>query len=969
MSGQRYVQFIMTFTAGLFMAGSLFAQASGGNVYGTAVDKSGSAVPGVTITLSGVGAPRTFVTDSQGQFRFLNISPGKYLVRGELEGFSTIQRPIDVAIGASTDVELKFSPAVAETITVSAVSPVIDRRETGTSTHIEEIELKEVPTARDPWVVLQSVPGILVDRVNVGGNKSGQQSQFVGKGVERNQTVWNIDGVNSTDMSAGGAAGFYLDFDSFQEFSVVTGSTDPSVQTPGVQVNMVSKRGTNDLRGSGRFFWTSNRLQTDPKAPAEGAQYGLTVVNSINRISEAGFEAGGPLMRDRLWLWGSYSKNPINTVVSGSSTRYQKTDLWNYNGKLNAQLASNNAGYAGYMYSNKTVVHRSIGPSRPVETSYNQSGPGWQWTFEDTHNFSQSFYTTGRVGWIVNGYNLDPVGGMGTQMYWDAKAVPHGSYKNFKQSMPQRQFALESSKFFSTGSMNHELKFGFGYRRTPIRSSSAYPGDQTWVDFSQTTSNSPLAVIGITRQSNISYGSNYRDAFVGDTMILGNLTLNAGLRYDIQRAKNNPTEVPANPAFPNVLPAVSFAGDTKSLEWKGVAPRIGATYALGRVRRVLLRGGYSRYIDQIQATSVSPNNPFYNIQIIYYSWNDANGDKQFQKNELGVPVLSARFVDPANPASGISTGRVDYGVKPPKTDEFLAGIEREIGSAFAVGLNYTYRKRTDLLWTAYEKTRGAGNLYTPADFEINPSQKQVGTLPNGQQYSVDVYRLKSGIPRPLYTVTTNRPDYHQTYHGLELTATKRMQNHWMLRGNLTFTDWKQHVGPRGIMDPTPLMSTPTGGFAPSCDTCVGSTPFASANGSNGFINSRWSTAINGVYELPLQMTFGAAFVGRQGYIIPYYRRVRDAAFGNKRVLIGSFDDFRLDNLYQLDLRLAKRFALVRGTGLEISADLFNATNQNTVLWRDDRLYSLNGPDLTSGNNNIQEIQSPRIWRLGVRLTF
>jgi hypothetical protein len=740
------------------------------------------------------------------------------------------------------------------------------------------------------------------------------------------------------------------------------------VQTPGVQINLVTKRGTNDLRGSGRFFWTAKKLQTDPRVPAEGAQYGLTTVNSINRISEAGVEAGGPILADRVWLWGSYSKNPINTVVSGSSTQYQKTDLWNYNGKLNAQIVSNNAGYLGYMYSNKTVSHRSIGATRPVETSYNQSGPGWQWTVEDTHNFSQSFYLTGRVGSITNGYNLIPVGGVNTQMYFDAKAIPHGSYEIYQQSMPQKQANLEGSKFFNTGPLNHELKFGFGYRRTPVHSYSAWPGDQTYIDQSLANSSAPLGQIAITRAAQPSYGSNYRNVFIGDTMITGNLTLSAGFRYDVQRAKNNANGVAANPAFPNLLPAVQFAGDRRSLEWKGLAPRLGVTYALGSARKTLVRGGYSRYIDQISAGAVGPNNPFYQIQYLYYGWNDTNGDKQFQKNELGS-FISAKRVDPANTGSGSSTGRVDYGMNPPKTDELLLGIDREIGPAFAVGISYTHRKRTDLLWTVYEKTRGAGDLYTPGDFEINPAQIQTGTLPNGRPYSVPVYRLKSGVPRPLYTVTTNRPEYNQTYHSIELTATKRMQNHWMLRGNVTLTDWNQHVGARAVMDPTPLMSTPTGSFAPSCFSCAGSTPYASASGSNGFINSRWASSLNGVYEFPMQITFGAAFTGRQGYIIPYYRRVRDAAFGNKRVLIGNFDDYRLDNLYQLDLRLAKSFRLLRGTGLEISADLFNATNQNTVLWRDDRLYSLTGPDLTSGNNNIQEMQSPRIWRLGARLTF
>jgi hypothetical protein len=959
-SSQQYVRLIMTFTAGLWlMSLAALAQENSGTVFGKALDKSGAALPGVTITLSGVGAPQTFTTDSQGQFRFLKLSPGKYLIRGELEGFSRVQREVDVAVGSNTDVELKLGPAMSETITVSAASPVIDRREVGTGASIEQMELKEVPTARDPWVVLQSVPGVLVDRVNVGGNKSGQQSGFIGKGVGGTQTVWNVDGISSTDMSgSGGASGFYFDFDSFQEFKVTTGSADPSVQTPGVQLNMVTKRGSNELKGSGRFFWTGHQLQTDPKVPSEATTY-LKVVNSINQISEVGFEAGGPLLTDRLWMWGAYSRNPINIVVASNSTAYQKTDLWNYNGKFNGQITSQNAGFLGYVYSNKTVDHRGIGPKRPVETSYNQTGPGWQYTLEDTQTLNPSLYLTGRIGSISNGYHLSPVGGRDTNMYYDEDGTPHGSYWPYDQSMPQRQANLEGAKFFNLGNMNHELKFGFGYRRTPVSSYSAAPGDQVVarLDFGEAE---------ITRAARPSYGSNYRNFFVGDTLTAGNLTLNAGFRYDIQRAKNNANSVEANGTFPDLLPAASYPGDTRALEWKSISPRLSATYALGASKKTLLRGSYARYADQIAAGTVGAANPFYLIQYLYFYWDDLNNDKRVQRGEL-TDFDVAFNVDPKNPAAPFSVGRVDYGMKPPRTNEFILGVQREIGAAFAIGVDYTYRKRTDLVWKVYEKTRGSGDYYTAADYA--PSTRstvspQKGTLPNGDPYNVVVYALKPGVPTPLWQVTTNRPDFHQSYNGLELTATKRMLNNWMLRGNLTFADWKQHIGPNGVPNgqPTPLLS---GG----CSTCIGSGTVA-PSGANGYVNSRWTAALNGVYQFQHQITFGAALIAREGYILPYYRRVntRDG-FGNQNILVTDFDAVRHPNVYDLDLRIAKTLPLTRGAGLELSADLFNATNQQTVLSRDNRLRSLNGSDLNSGTNWIQELQSPRIWRLGARITF
>ncbi|MGH9421785.1 MAG: carboxypeptidase-like regulatory domain-containing protein, partial [Thermoanaerobaculia bacterium] len=193
----RYVPFAAIVAGILLLAvPMMFAQTSGGNVVGKVADSSASGIPGVTVTLSGIGAPQVFVTGPNGAYRFLNQAPGHYNLSAELSGFSTSHRSVDVSIGANSEIDFTMSPSVSEAITVSSATPLIDVRNTGTSSDVNEQELREVPSARDPWVVLQTVPGVLVSTVNVGGNQSGQQSYFIGKGIERHQTEWNLDGVN-----------------------------------------------------------------------------------------------------------------------------------------------------------------------------------------------------------------------------------------------------------------------------------------------------------------------------------------------------------------------------------------------------------------------------------------------------------------------------------------------------------------------------------------------------------------------------------------------------------------------------------------------------------------------------------------------------------------------------------------------------------------------------------------------------
>jgi len=186
---------------------SAFAQLQTGNIYGKTQAKDGSALPGVTVTLTGVGAPQTFVTDNTGSFRFLSLSPGTYNLKAELAGFGTAARNgVSVNIGRNADVTMTLNPAAAESITVTAEAPLLDVRKTGTGADVSKVELEKVPTARDPWVILQQTPGVQMDRMNIGGNNSGQQSNYVSKGTSNGQSTWNVDGVNITDFSATGSS-------------------------------------------------------------------------------------------------------------------------------------------------------------------------------------------------------------------------------------------------------------------------------------------------------------------------------------------------------------------------------------------------------------------------------------------------------------------------------------------------------------------------------------------------------------------------------------------------------------------------------------------------------------------------------------------------------------------------------------------------------------------------------------------
>src|ERR1700686_3453301 len=188
----------------LALTPALFAQQLTGNVFGTTTDEQGARLPGVSCTLTGIGAPNAETSDSRGEFRVLNLSPGNYTLNCELQGFSKVTKSdVQVAVGRNTNVGVTMKLSTVEAaVTVRGEAALMDTRKVTTGATLTQVELAEIPSARDPWVVLQSVPGVLTDRINVGGNQSGQQSAYIGKGAMGFNNVWNLDGVNITDMAA-----------------------------------------------------------------------------------------------------------------------------------------------------------------------------------------------------------------------------------------------------------------------------------------------------------------------------------------------------------------------------------------------------------------------------------------------------------------------------------------------------------------------------------------------------------------------------------------------------------------------------------------------------------------------------------------------------------------------------------------------------------------------------------------------
>ena len=257
------------------------AQVQTGEITGRVSDDTGAVLPGATVTLTSpvLIQPQTATSSETGSFRFTLIPIGTYSVKFELPGFKTVVREgivVNIGFTAQVNQQLAIS-TVQETVTVSGESPIVDTKATTAKTTFDLETLQNIPSARDPWVMLQRVPSISMDRVNVGGSQSGQQSGYISRGGTTGNNKWSLDGVDITDMSATGASPIYYDFDMLQEMQVTTGGADASQQTGGVGINFVTRSGTNRFKGSGRIYNTNDAFEADnvtDEIRAQGARLG-----------------------------------------------------------------------------------------------------------------------------------------------------------------------------------------------------------------------------------------------------------------------------------------------------------------------------------------------------------------------------------------------------------------------------------------------------------------------------------------------------------------------------------------------------------------------------------------------------------------------------------------------------------------------------------------------------------------------
>jgi hypothetical protein len=959
----------------LALASPVLAQIQSGTIAGIVRDEQGAVLPGVTVTLTSADRTATFTTEADGRFRFLNLPPGSYRVAVELPGFSRlVHEGVVVTVGSNVDLPMTMKVAsVAETVTVSGESPIVDTKAMGTTTNFTQAELEQIPTSRDPWALLRTVPGAMVDRVNIAGNETGQQSNFQSKGTRPQDAVWTMDGVVITDMAAIGASPTYFNYDNFEEIQVSTSGQDLKQATGGLGLNFVVRRGTNDYRGNARGYFTHDSLEGS-NVPDELAAAGVTsdTADHNRQISDYTLDFGGPIVREKAWFYGSWANQDIRLVRSAGNL-IDRTVLKTVNAKGNWQATSKDMFSVLWFLGAKDKFGRSPGRTgiTDVESAtwdqggaYVEDRPQGLLKFEDNHVFNSSLFLSGRYGYYNTGFGLVPKGGLETNAgESQALGQAFGSYLQSLNIRPQHTVNVDGNYFVDGWGGAHDVKFGGGFRRVTATNGTLWPGNMIRAfedEFVPVDQTSDLKFARIYREGLGTDRVEYLNFYVGDTLSRGRMTLDFGARYDRQWGKALPSSTRANPDFPELMPGVEFSGYDAPFTWNDFSPRVGITYALDDSRRTLVRASFSRFAGQLETSIVGYSNLSANVGFIDYPWQDLNGDHLAQANEVRTDLPAISFgggFDPSNPTSVESVDIVDPELKAPHTTSFVAGVDRELMPNLAVSVSYSYTRTTDTNGNfTFNYTPWIG--VSPSDYRSGPTL--TGTLPDGTPYSVPTFIADEDVieANGFGTMLTNHPGYFSKYHGLELSVTKRFSNRWMARVGAAWNAAEEcyTVAANELGNPTRTDTTPLA----DCG------PYTVRSGGSGagdiFINAKWQVNANAMYVLPYDINVAGNLFGRQGYPFPVYQNASLGFEGTRRVLVSpELDTFRLDNLWNLDLRGSKtvRFG---NRSVELIADLFNVFNDNTELVR----------NRNAGSTAFQALQqnlSPRILRFGARFSF
>lgn len=653
------------------------------SISGRIEDAQGAVVSGANVTATHLETNQLFTatSDHEGRYRFPYLRTGTYDLKIDASGFSTVSRQMTVTLGQALDLPIKLDVAgVSAQVNIGTDVPVVETVRTQITETIKPREINDLPlNGRNYLDLALLIPG--VSPTNTGSNQRFAETSAVpGQGISiaGQRNLYNsfiVDGVSANDDAAD-LTGTYYSEEVIDQFQVVTsGGIAEFGRASGGVVNILTKSGTNDFRGSLYGFFRNQRFDArNPLAPTKDlltqAQYGATI--------------GGPLRRDRTFFFSNFEQTRRNysavltispAAVNSINNRLRAVnypgllvstgvvpasfDTTNFFTRVDHSINQRNQLSGRYsLYHIEAVNSRSVGGLNAVSRGTGLSDTDQTVVVSNVTTFSSRTlnearvqYTNSRLDAPVNDETGPAVNIAGVANFGTATVSPLGRDINL----------FEAVDNVSTQRGDHSLKFGAGflYNRVNILFPGAVQGVYAFSSLNNFLSGNYLnyqQAFGVPNQvqSNPNFG-----VFVQDEWrVRPDLTLNAGLRYDVQW-------------LPDPIQA-----DTDNL-----APRLGIVWAPGD-RKTVVRASFGLYYDRIplRATSNALQRDGSKFLVV-----------QLSPTQAGAPVFpNVLAIQPATLPTKPNITRIDPNIETSYSRQANFQIERELPGNAVLSVGYLH---------------------------------------------------------------------------------------------------------------------------------------------------------------------------------------------------------------------------------------------------------------------------------------
>jgi len=1009
------------------------AQAS---ITGVVKDASGAVLPGVTVEVASpalIEKVRTGTTDGGGQYRIINLVPGTYSVTFTLTGFGTTKREdieLTGSFTATVNVDLKVG-GVAETITVSGETPIVDTQSVRRQTTLSGELLTSVPTARSWAATALLIPGI----VTIGGGPTDvqvtpQMTVFGGAGGRNNEGRMQVDGLNAgAGLGGSGVSTYVADISNAQEVVTTTSGGLGEVEVGGPTLSIIPRSGGNTIKGAAYLSGVSRGMVGNNYSDALRTA-GLNVPGQLLRQWDYTFGIGGPIKKDRLWYYvtardeGQYRSIPnlYPNLNAGTASKFyapdqsrevQGAESWRlYVVRLTYQASQRNKfnihwdeqhpcngstyGTSGDGCRNQPesgAVYGPLGLGGLTSTTSPETG-GYLYDHPRVRLLTWSSPTTNRLlfeaGFGAYQAPFGPYESPGNPTRGLARAteqcaagcslnggIPNLIYRsaNWGHSW-DAQYTWRGSMSYVTGS--NSLKVGYG----GVALVSDLENHSNDLNLAYTLSNgTPISLTQSLLPFTTSYRTRNMAFYVQDQWTHGRMTLQGALRFDRNWSFSPEQQIPASAFLPTPINFPQTPGVTG---YKDLSPRGGLAYDVFGNGKTSLKVNFGKYLEP---TSNNNNyilsNPIGRIATTSSrSWTDNNGnfvpDCDLRNQAPQSPTTTGSIDTCGQGASTFGTTALTTAAIDPKilegwgvrSNDWQIGVSVQQQVLPRVSIEAGYFRRWLNNFTVTDNL-----LVGPGDFTAYsitaPSDPR---LPGGGNYVVNglynVVQSKFNQTSNNITLASDFGEQYQRYNGMLINVSARLGAGLNVQGGIN--SGKTVQDNCAVRAQLPELNIVAAGVSPAVG--VGN-PYCHSD--PGFVTK--VTAL-GSYNVPkVDVLFSGTFRSDQGAPLAATWNAPvalvTAALGRPAAVVGNTVPINLvapgqvwgDRVNALDLRFAK-IVRIRRTRNTIGLDIYNVTNSAAILTYNQTF----NPAATTGSQAWlapTSVLTPRFFKIGVQIDF